>query len=381
MMAQPHEAMPAGTGPRAGATLRLDAISKRFGSVTAVNRVSLEIPAGSFVSLLGPSGSGKTTTLNMIAGFLRPDEGELYFDGRPVANVAPNKRDIGMVFQSYALFPHMTVYENVAFPLRARGGLDGAAIDRRVREQLEMVRLADFGERFPKQLSGGQRQRVAMARAVVARPSVLLLDEPLGALDKNLRDQLQGEIKKIHRSVGSTFVYVTHDQSEALNLSDLVVVMREGRIEQASDPRTIYQAPETPFVAEFMGGANLLPATVASCSAAVLALDLHMGGRVLAPASGSKPAEGEEVSLLVRPEDVLIAEKPPADPEVMSLSCSVLDVAYFGDTIRLSLDASGTILTARVPARGSAGLNAGQQVLFCWRQGSARVLRRRRYKP
>ena len=245
------------TTPR-GAKIQLRNLSRRFGGQAAVDGISLDVPAGSFVSLLGPSGSGKTTTLNLIAGFLTPDAGDILFDDRSVADVPPHHRDIGMVFQSYALFPHLTVAHNVAFPLRMRTRLAKADIERRVAETLALVRMEDYGGRYPRQLSGGQQQRVAMARALVSHPRLLLMDEPLGALDKKLRDQMQFEIKRIHRSVGTTFIYVTHDQSEALTMSDLVVLMHRGRIAQTGTPRELYTEPANVFVADFIGDSNLL---------------------------------------------------------------------------------------------------------------------------
>jgi putative spermidine/putrescine transport system ATP-binding protein len=254
---------PVGQEPRSGAALRLERLTKRFGPVFAAQEVCLDIPAGSFVTLLGPSGSGKTTTLNLLAGFLLPDAGEIFVDGQAISRVPPYRRNIGMVFQHYALFPHMTVFENVAFPLRMRSALGGTALRRRVEETLDLVQLAGLGARYPRQLSGGQQQRVAMARALVSDPRLLLMDEPLGALDKKLRERLQLEIKAIHRRVGATIVYVTHDQSEALTLSDLVVVMDRGRVLQVGSPRALYEAPKTGFVADFLGGANLLSGQIA----------------------------------------------------------------------------------------------------------------------
>ena len=226
---------PIGQEPPSGAAVRLERLTKRFGSVVAVHEACLAIPAGSFVTLLGPSGSGKTTTLNLIAGFLLPDGGEIFVDDQAISRVPPHRRNIGMVFQNYALFPHMTVFENVAFPLRMRTALAGSALSGRVEETLDLVQLTGLGGRYPRQLSGGQQQRVAMARALVSYPRLLLMDEPLGALDKKLRERLQLEIKAIHRRVGTTIVYVTHDQSEALTLSDLVGArVQEPRPDQAA---------------------------------------------------------------------------------------------------------------------------------------------------
>ena len=236
-----------------GAQLRLRQLTKAFGASQAVDRISLDVPAGAFVSLLGPSGSGKTTTLNLIAGFLTPDAGDILLDERSIADVPPHKRNIGMVFQSYSLFPHMTVAENVGFPLRMRTRLSRQEARQRIDEMLALVQLGHLGTRYPRQLSGGQQQRVAMARALVSHPRLLLMDEPLGALDKKLREQMQIEIKRIHRSVGTTVIYVTHDQTEALTMSDLVVVMHQARVSQVGTPRVLYEAPANFFVADFLG--------------------------------------------------------------------------------------------------------------------------------
>src|SRR6188472_3218252 len=263
-----------------GAQLRLRQLTKAFGASQAVDRISLDVPAGAFVSLLGPSGSGKTTTLNLIAGFLTPDAGDILFDDRSVTDVPPHHRDIGMVFQSYALFPHLDVAQNVAFPLKMRTKLPKPDVERRVAETLALVRMEDFGGRYPRQLSGGQQQRVAMARALVSHPRLLLMDEPLGALDKKLREQMQVEIKRIHRSVGTTVIYVTHDQTEALTMSDLVVVMHQARVSQVGTPRVLYEAPANLFVADFLGDSNLLTATVAQVCGDEFAVEIGSGEKM-----------------------------------------------------------------------------------------------------
>src|SRR5438132_492580 len=254
------------TAKASGARLELRNLSIAFAGVRAVDDVSLDVPTGAFVSLLGPSGSGKTTTLNLIAGFLTADAGDILLDGRSVADVPSHKRNIGMVFQSYSLFPHMTVAENVAFPLRMRTKLSRQEARRRVADMLALVQLSHLSARYPRQLSGGQQQRVAMARALVSHPRLLLMDEPLGALDKKLREQMQFEIKRIHRTVGTTVVYVTHDQSEALTMPDIVVVMHQSRIAQVGAPRALYDAPANLFVADFLGDSNLLPGTIIQAS-------------------------------------------------------------------------------------------------------------------
>src|SRR5215467_14833807 len=305
----------ADTARASGARLELRNLSKAFAGVRAVDRLSLDVPAGAFVSLLGPSGSGKTTTLNLIAGFLTADAGDILLDGRSVADVPPHKRNIGMVFQSYSLFPHMTVADNVGFPLRMRTRLSREAAGKRIAGMLELVQLSHLAARYPRQLSGGQQQRVAMARALVSYPRLLLMDEPLGALDKKLRERLQLEIKAIHRRVGTTVVYVTHDQSEALTLSDLVVVMDRGRILQVGPPRMLYEAPETDFVADFLGGANLIPGKIAGEVDDDVTVALSGGDTIRVHRTAIPVAPGTSVQVMVRPEDVLVARSRVDDPE------------------------------------------------------------------
>ena len=275
-------------GSASGAQIGLHGLVKAFGAFRAVDDVSLDVPAGTFVTLLGPSGSGKTTTLNLIAGFVEPDAGEILADGVAISGVPPHLRNIGMVFQSYALFPHMTVLDNVTFPLRMRSGLSRAARRTRALETLDLVRLAGLEGRYPRQLSGGQQQRVSMARALVSQPRLLLMDEPLGALDKKLRENMQLEIKQIHRQVGANFVYVTHDQGEAPTMSDLVVVMNDGRIVQSAPPREIYTRPATRFVADFPGQANLLPARVVARDATLARVRLVDGTEVAVPVAWAR---------------------------------------------------------------------------------------------
>ncbi|MBK0328092.1 ABC transporter ATP-binding protein [Rhodobacteraceae bacterium F11138] len=239
-------------------TLKIRDLSKTYGKFRALDTVSLGVDQGEFLTLLGPSGSGKTTLLMSIAGFIQPDHGQITLGGRDITHMPPEKRSFGMVFQGYALFPHLTVNDNVMFPLKMRGE-KGAQAARRVAEALELVGLSDKGIRYPRELSGGQQQRVALARAIVFQPHMLLLDEPLSALDTQLRGQLQSELKRLHRAVGLTFIYVTHDQSEALSMSDRIAVMREGRLEQVGRPDDLYDRPANRFVAEFMGVENFLP--------------------------------------------------------------------------------------------------------------------------
>jgi len=241
-----------------GAEVRLVGLAKKFGDLTVIDNLSLDVPAGEFVTILGPSGSGKTTALNMIAGFVTPSHGEILIDGRPITHLPIEKRNLSMVFQGYALFPHMSVKDNVSFPLRMRR-FSSAAIALKVGDALELVQLSQFADRYPRQLSGGQRQRVALARAIISEPPLLLMDEPLGALDLKLRGQMQEEIKRLHRKIGCTVVSVTHDQDEAMTLSDRIVIMDGGRIVQMGTPTEIYDKPNSMFAAAFVGDTNLLP--------------------------------------------------------------------------------------------------------------------------
>ncbi|HXJ83504.1 MAG TPA: ABC transporter ATP-binding protein [Candidatus Methylomirabilis sp.] len=357
-----------------GAALRLERLTKRFGSVVAVREVCLDIPAGCFVTLLGPSGSGKTTTLNLIAGFVLPDAGEIYVDRQAISGVPPHRRNVGMVFQNYALFPHMTVFENVAFPLRMRTALAGAALGRRVEETLDLVQLGGLGARYPRQLSGGQQQRVAMARALVSDPRLLLMDEPLGALDKKLRERLQLEIKAIHRRVGATIVYVTHDQSEALTLSDLVVVMDRGRVVQIGSPRSLYEAPDTGFVADFLGGANLMPAQVTGAAGEDVIVALPGGATIPVRPSHQPIGALGPVQLMIRPEDIEVSRSHQNDPERVALAGEVVEAAYLGDAIKLVVAVSGGLLTAKVTGRRGAEFAPGDAVTVGWPRSATRIL-------
>jgi len=295
--------------------VRLERVTKVFGDTIAVDDLSLEIEEGEFFSLLGPSGCGKTTTLRMIGGFEEPTRGTIYLRGRDVTDLPPYKRDVNTVFQSYALFPHLDVFENVAFGLRRRK-VDRAEIQRRVGEALELVDLVGFERRRPTQLSGGQQQRVALARALVNRPKVLLLDEPLGALDLKLRKQMQLELKRIQAEVGITFIYVTHDQEEAMTMSNRIAVMRHGRIEQVGPPEDVYEHPATEFVAGFLGASNLLDGEVKERRGGVATIRLAAGGTVRVPEDRMPADLDSVVKVGVRPEKISIlpeGEEPPPD--------------------------------------------------------------------
>ena len=358
-----------------GAQVRLRQLSKSFGTAPAVDDVSLDVPAGAFVSLLGPSGSGKTTTLNLIAGFLTPDKGDILIDERSVADVPPHKRNIGMVFQSYSLFPHMTVAENVAFPLRMRAKLTRGQARERITEMLALVQLGQLGERYPRQLSGGQQQRVAMARALVSRPRLLLMDEPLGALDKKLREQMQAEIKHIHRSVGTTVVYVTHDQSEALTMSDLVVVMHRARIAQIGTPRALYEAPASAFVADFLGDSNLIPSTIIEAGSDGFAVKIGNGVVMRGVSARFSPANGERVFVLIRPEDMTVQAMGALQTDQrQQLNGIVTEHSYHGDVFKLSVAVGSDLLKVKVPREQGGNFDVGRKVSLSWKPGTARLL-------
>jgi putative spermidine/putrescine transport system ATP-binding protein len=364
----------ADAGMASGAKLRLRQLTKAFGTAKAVDQISLDVPPGAFVSFLGPSGSGKTTTLNLIAGFLTPDSGDIQLDERSIADVPPHKRNIGMVFQSYSLFPHMTVAENVAFPLRMRTRLSRDDARRRIGETLGLVQLAHLGDRYPRQLSGGQQQRVAMARALVSHPRLLLMDEPLGALDKKLREQMQVEIKRIHRSVGTTVIYVTHDQTEALTMSDLVVVMHEARVAQVGTPRVLYEAPANLFVADFLGDSNLLAAKIVNASGDEVAVEIANGRVIRAARSAFAAAVGDRVVVLIRPEDMSVcASKERADGRDV-LAGILKDISYHGDTFKLEVAVGADTLKVKVAREHGAGMKSGQEVFLTWKSAAVSVL-------
>ena len=334
--------------------VRLEGVTKRYGKAIAVRALSLGIPRGSFFSLLGPSGCGKTTTLRLIAGFETPDAGEVFIRDAQVTHTPPYRRDFAMVFQNFALFPHLTVAENVAFGLRMSGvarSVRGTA----VASALDLVKLNGFAERYPKQLSGGQQQRVAIARAIVMKPAVLLLDEPLGALDKNLRESMQVELRSLQRELGLTTVFVTHDQEEALTMSDRVAVMRDGVIEQLGAPREIYENPSTEFVATFLGASNMIDAIVVGTGADASQVEAAFGRFSV---RGSYPA-GAKLRLAIRPERVLLGSAG----ETGALPAIVRDIVYRGVTAHLYLECGGQALLAYVQNSAQAALE--------WRPGQA----------
>ena len=318
-----------GAAMRTGAELRLESVSKSFGSVQALQPTSLSIEGGSLVALLGPSGCGKTTTLRIIAGFEAPDSGAVCVDGQDITRQPPNRRGLGMVFQNYSLFPHMTIAENIGFGLEM-AGVSAAQRSTDVARMLDLVRLPEIGGRYPKQLSGGQQQRVALARAIVTNPSVLLLDEPLGALDKNLRESMQFELRQLQQRLGITTLLVTHDQEEALTMSDKVVVMDHGRAVQIGSPDEIYERPRTRFVSDFLGTSNIIEATIVGSPSNGLCRATIAGGHAvdLAVANDSIPANGELLTVAIRPEKAWLSRT--ADRGVNSLSGTVTDHVFRG---------------------------------------------------
>jgi spermidine/putrescine ABC transporter ATP-binding subunit len=316
--------------------ISLRGIAKAFGPVKAVDDVSIDIRRGEFFSLLGPSGCGKTTLLRMIAGFEFPSEGEIYIDGQPMSAVPPNRRPTNMVFQSYAIFPHLTVAENIAYGLRKKG-MTKAEIGAAVEQALERIKLAQYGRRAAHQLSGGQRQRVALARALVCRPKVLLLDEPLGALDKRLREQMQLELRELQRSVGITFVLVTHDQEEALALSDRIAVMSGGKALQIDSPAGLYDNPNSREVADFIGSMNFFDGTVRQVELGHVIVDIGLpaGLRVSLRRPGIAP--GQPVTVAVRPEKIQLGRALPSDAENV-IHGSLSSDAFFGDRSHYFVD-------------------------------------------
>jgi spermidine/putrescine transport system ATP-binding protein len=362
----------AGNGVPRDAVIQLDRVVKRFGRYVAVHDAQFSIGRGEFFSLLGPSGCGKTTTLRMIAGFEQPTDGRILLEGQDVSRVPPYRRNVNTVFQHYALFPHMTVYDNVAFGPRCRK-LEPPEIDQRVRALLAVVRLTDFAERRPAQLSGGQQQRVALARALVNYPSALLLDEPLGALDLKLRQVMQIELKRIQREVGITFIYVTHDQEEALTMSDRIAVMNEGRVEQIGAPQEIYHSPASVFVANFIGIANLLPGVVTRVGGDRVSVRVAGDGEVSLLAGVDPVAPGAAVTVMVRPERLRLTGK---DAGTSGVPVTVRHVVFQGPVIRCILAApDGTEIVAHVgPEQAIPDLEPGLQLRVSWDPDAARLL-------
>ncbi len=353
--------------------VRFEDVDKTYdGEQLVVKSLNLDISRGEFLTLLGPSGSGKTTSLMMLAGFETPTEGEIYVDGRPIKNVPPHQRNIGMVFQNYALFPHMTVAENVAFPLRVRN-VTRAETAERVARAMAMIKLETLAQRRPSQLSGGQQQRVALARALVFNPQLVLMDEPLGALDKRLREHMQVEIKRLHQSTGVTVVYVTHDQSEALTMSDRIAVFNDGAIQQVAAPDVLYEQPENSFVANFIGDNNTLTGKVeqrhgSHCS-------VRLAGGEMVQALVVSPRANGATSLSIRPERVRLLAPHEATNCENRLPGRLTELIYLGDHALALLDVAGTVdFMVRLPAGQHSGLVCGQDVAVAFTADDCRAL-------
>ena len=365
-----HNRPPTGS---AEALVRFDNVQKSYdGETLVVKDLDLAIRRGEFLTLLGPSGSGKTTTLLMLAGFEMPTHGDIVLDGQSLRTVPPHKRGIGMVFQNYALFPHMTVAENLAFPLQARK-MDKAEQGQRIKRALEMVELGSYDSRRPGQLSGGQQQRVALARALVFDPKLVLMDEPLGALDKKLRSEVQIELKQLHQRLGTTFVYVTHDQSEALTMSNRIAVFNEGEVQQLATPEELYERPQNAFVAQFIGENNRFWGTVKGHEGNFCAVELDHGEQVQALAVNIDGAGGR-TSLSLRPEAIFVE---PAEGACDNLfPARIEELIYMGDHTRVRVDVLGNSdFVIKVP-RGASGrtLEAGTTIRIGWRSEDCRAL-------
>ena len=354
--------------------IELRGLTKRYGAETVVDRIATSIAPGEFFSLLGPSGSGKTSTLMMVAGFVQPDEGAILLDGEDIASVPPQKRGFGMVFQNYAIFPHLNVFENIAFPLRARRWPKGE-IGERVAWALDLVRLSRFADRYSRQLSGGQQQRVALARAIVFHPPVVLMDEPLGALDKNLRYEMQVEIKEIQQRLGMTVLYVTHDQEEAMSMSDRIAILNHGRIDQVGSPGEVYERPANPFVGRFLGEANLIAGDVSRQAGGFMRLALPSGQALHAPPSDG--CRGGRGMLFIRPERVEIsAGTAPHDAKFNALTGTVRRCSFLGNILRYAVDVDGIapITVDLQTAVGVTPLPVGTHVVLRWPVAESLIL-------
>ena len=352
--------------------VKFEQVDKSYdGEVLVVKDLNLDIAEGEFLTLLGPSGSGKTTTLMMLAGFETPTNGEIYLDGNPISSIPPYKRGIGMVFQNYALFPHLSVYENLAFPLKVRK-MDNVEIEDRIEKTLSMVSLSEFGNRMPAQLSGGQQQRVAVARALVFDPAVVLMDEPLGALDKNLRESMQYELKSIHEKLGVTVVYVTHDQGEALTMSNRIAVFNDGNVQQLSTPSELYESPVNSFVAQFIGENNTFSGTVKEINNEKATIQTESGEMITAnPIAVS--SVGEKTTVSLRPERVIINPKSNIENQ---FDCQVKEIIYHGDhtRLRVSLLKNDDFILKIPNSEKKSEISTGTSIKLGWSSSDCRAL-------
>lgn len=351
-------------------SLTVQKLAKRYGDFIALAETDLTVTEGEFLTLLGPSGSGKTTLLSLIAGLSRPNNGAVIIGNKDVTYSAPHLRDIGVVFQNYALFPHMTILENIAFPLKMRK-IGAEEARKRAEEALEMIRLPHIAQRYPKELSGGQQQRVALARCMVYRPSIILMDEPLGALDKKLREHMQLEIKRIHRELGATIIYVTHDQEEAMTMSDRICLMNSGKIEQLGTPADLYFRPKTLFVADFLGESNLLPA-IAGC-AQDGQMDVEIGPRrVMAQAlANDEVPAGDAIHVMIRPQNLAI-DRTGAEDLIGAIVSDVMVTGSLTKVYMNAVDAGLPALVAAFPTRLNGDrYRIGDKVALSWQGGDA----------
>jgi putative spermidine/putrescine transport system ATP-binding protein len=372
--------MPAGAAEAAsraeeagGPTIKLSIrdVAKSYGSVSALAQASLDLAEGEFLTLLGPSGSGKSTLLMIVAGLTQPTQGEVWIGGKLSTYVPPNKRDIGVVFQNYALFPHLTIAENIAFPLRMRGMAAGKATEQ-VARALEIVQLPHVAERLPKELSGGQQQRIALARCMVYEPSIILMDEPLGALDRKLRDHMQLEIKRLHKQLGITVLYVTHDQEEAMAMSDRICLMNQGRIEQIGSPQDLYFRPKTAFVADFLGESNIIHGTVLGSGADGM-VEAAGGLRIHATVDAAL-VPGQQVKLVLRPESLRLLE--PGETAENVATGTLSETAFIGGVYRHFVAIAGDMVLSlkQFTDRGAAVPQLGTAMRVGWRRDHAVVL-------
>ncbi|MGH7070117.1 MAG: ABC transporter ATP-binding protein [Acetobacteraceae bacterium] len=359
---------------RQGVPLRLHRLEKAYDGTVVVRDLTLAVNAGEFLTLLGPSGSGKTTTLMMIAGFVPPSSGEIYIDDRPVSRLVPERRHLGMVFQSYALFPHMTVAENIGFPLRMRRS-PRAEIRRKVATALEMVKLPGYEARMPRQLSGGQQQRVALARAIVFEPRVLLMDEPLGALDKKLREHMQAEIKRIQQHLEMTVIYVTHDQQEALTMSDQIAVMHNGRLQQIGSPSALYDEPANIFVADFIGESNFVGGTATAVGDDGMVEVRHASGRVFRATGNVAVRPGMRVVASIRPERLVLADGADVGPDVNLWTGRISEIIFLGDALRYRVAVGEVTLTVKTHDRANGTRGAvGDEIGVRWSPADTALL-------
>jgi len=346
--------------------LALQGVTKRFSDFAAVDDVSLDVGRGEFLTLLGPSGSGKTTLLMMVAGFVTPTSGEILANGKVMTSTPPEKRNFGMVLQGYALFPHLSVSENVAFSLKVRRR-PRAEIEASVKRALDMVQLSHLGPRMPKELSGGQQQRVAIARALAFKPDLLLLDEPLSALDKKLRAEVQQELRELHQRLGMTFICVTHDQDEALSLSDRIAILRDGRLQQVGSPKELYDTPKTRFIADFLGRSNFFEASVVSATTESFTYQ-YMGRAFIQRVLGAAPRVGDKALIALRPENIDVAWTPSSPGAGNTIEGHVVSTTYGGsqNTMLVKTGIGKELLVSLAARQSGARMNAGESVWLSW---------------